>query len=64
MNPAATKALIDIEKRTFDQSFETVCLEENRSQENIDQYNKTVDALIRLLRQSKEEVRASKMVVQ
>lgn len=58
MTPASTKALIDIEKRTFDQAFEKICLEENRTKDNIEEFNQTAGALIRLLKVAKEAVRS------
>lgn len=57
MNPTGTKALIDIEKRTLDQAFGKICLEEARTEDNIESFNQAADSLIRLLKVAKETVR-------
>jgi len=43
------KGLIDIEKHNLDQSFGTLCLEENRTEENIKICQDTIDKTKNLL---------------
>ena len=56
-SPTGVKGLIDIEVKMLNRVFGVICLEENRTKENVRNYEKTASSLIRLLNQSVEEIK-------
>lgn len=58
MSISETKTMLDLQKKTVDQSFGVICLGEQRTDENIDTCIKELDSLVLLSKRLKEEIYA------